>query len=153
MCWCSLKFLLSKKLIIKTLTKSLLMDDELFFAACLTDERNTAQKMKFSMKGFFSEYDEILRNLRIWSHLLKKSFMENFIFCTVAISLILQSELLSEILTIANLWHPQAGLERAQNLSSGFVEWSCAVVLTTTLRSHRKKYFSPLSDFLVDFSY
>ena len=87
MCWCSLKFLLTKKLIIKTLTKSLLMDDELFFAVCLTDERHTAQKMKFSMKGFFSEYDQILRNLRIWSHLLKKSFMENFIFCTVAISL------------------------------------------------------------------
>ena len=63
------------------------MDDELFFAVCLTDERHTAQKMKFSMKGFFSEYDQILRNLRIWSHLLKKSFMENFIFCTVANSL------------------------------------------------------------------
>ena len=27
---------------------------------------------------------------------------------------------------------PQAGFEPAQNLSSGFVEWSCAVVVTTT---------------------
>ena len=25
--------------------------------------------------------DQIHRNLRIWSHLLKKSLMENFIFC------------------------------------------------------------------------
>ena len=27
---------------------------------------------------------------------------------------------------------PQAGFEPAQNLSSGLVEWSCAVVITTT---------------------
>ena len=27
---------------------------------------------------------------------------------------------------------PQAGFESVQNLSSGFVEWSCAVVITTT---------------------
>ena len=32
----------------------------------------TAQKMKFSIKDFFSKYDQI-RKLRIWSHLLKKS--------------------------------------------------------------------------------
>ena len=29
---------------------------------------------------------------------------------------------------------PRAGFELAQNLSSGFVEWSCAVVITTTTR-------------------
>ena len=43
----------------------------------------TAQKMKFSNKDFFSKCDQIRRNLRIWSHLLKKSLMENFIFCVV----------------------------------------------------------------------
>ena len=32
--------------------------------------------MKFSIKDFFS-------SLQIWSHLLKQSLMENFIFCTV----------------------------------------------------------------------
>ena len=42
---------------------------------------NTAQKMKFSIKDFFSKYDQIRRKLRIWSHLLKKSLTENFIFC------------------------------------------------------------------------
>ena len=31
---------------------------------------------------------------------------------------------------------PRAGFEPAQNLSSGFVEWSCAVVITTTPRRH-----------------
>ena len=34
------------------------------------------------MKDFFSKCDQIHVFLRIWSHLLKKSFMENFIFRT-----------------------------------------------------------------------
>ena len=44
---------------------------------------NTAQKMKFSIKSFFSKFDQICCFLRIWSHLLKKSLMKNFIFCAV----------------------------------------------------------------------
>ena len=43
----------------------------------------TAQKMKFSVKDFFSKCDQIRRKLRIWSHLLKKSLKENFIFLAV----------------------------------------------------------------------
>ena len=39
--------------------------------------------MKFSIKDFFSECDEICRKLRILSHLLKKSLMGNFIFSVV----------------------------------------------------------------------
>ena len=39
--------------------------------------------MKFSIKDFFSKCDQIRSFLRIWSHLLKKSLMENFIFCVV----------------------------------------------------------------------
>ena len=41
---------------------------------------STAQKMKFSIKAFFSKCDQIRRKLWIWLHLLKKSLMENFIF-------------------------------------------------------------------------
>ena len=41
----------------------------------------TAQKMKFSIQDFFSKCDQIRSFLRIWSHLLKKSLMNNFIFC------------------------------------------------------------------------
>ena len=33
----------------------------------------TAQKLKFSIKGFFSKCDQIRRKQRVWSHLLKKS--------------------------------------------------------------------------------
>ena len=37
-------------------------------------------KMKISIKDFFSKCDQIRSFLRIWSHLLKKSLIENFIF-------------------------------------------------------------------------
>ena len=47
----------------------------------------TGQKMKFSIKNFFSKCDQIHSLLRVWSHLLKKSLMENFIFCAVDIEL------------------------------------------------------------------
>ena len=40
----------------------------------------TAQK-SFSIKYFFSKCSQISRKLRIWLHLLKKSLMDNFIFC------------------------------------------------------------------------
>ena len=41
--------------------------------------------MKISIKDFFIKCDQIRRKLRIWSHLLKKSSTENFIFCAVLI--------------------------------------------------------------------
>ena len=43
----------------------------------------TVQKMKFSIRNFFSKCDQIRRKLRIWSHLLQKSLMENLNFCAV----------------------------------------------------------------------
>ena len=43
--------------------------------------------MKFSIKDFSSKCDQIRRFLWIWSHLLEKSLMENFIFCAVLIKL------------------------------------------------------------------
>ena len=39
--------------------------------------------MKFSIKDFFHKCDQTRNFLRIWSHLLKKSLMEKFIFCAV----------------------------------------------------------------------
>ena len=43
----------------------------------------TIQKMKFSIKDLFSKCDQTHNFLRIWSHLLKKFLMENFIFSLV----------------------------------------------------------------------
>ena len=48
--------------------------------------------MKFSINDLLSKCDQICRNLRIWSHLMKKSIMENSIFCAVNFS---QKKLLS----------------------------------------------------------
>ena len=36
--------------------------------------------MKFSIKDFFSKFYHSRRKLQIWSHLLKKSLMESFLF-------------------------------------------------------------------------
>ena len=38
--------------------------------------------MKPSIKEFFSKCDQI-RSFLVWSHLLKKFLLENFIFCAV----------------------------------------------------------------------
>ena len=43
----------------------------------------TVQKMKFFIMDFFSKCDQIHTFLWIWSHLLKKSLMENFFFFSV----------------------------------------------------------------------
>ena len=46
----------------------------------------TAQKMKFSIKTFFSKCDQTHRKLRICPHLLNNSSMQNFIFCAVVLT-------------------------------------------------------------------
>ena len=45
------------------------------------------QKIKFPIKDFFSKCDQIRRKLWIWSDLLKKSLMGNFIFCAVLLNM------------------------------------------------------------------
>ena len=53
---------------------------------CFADIKNwinTTQKMKLSIKDFFSKCDQIRRKRRIWSHLQQKSLMENFILYVV----------------------------------------------------------------------
>ena len=54
--------------------------------------------MKFSVKDFFSKCEQIRSKLRNWSHLLKKSLMENFIFCAVIITNLFMN------LTMRNFW-------------------------------------------------
>ena len=41
------------------------------------------KKIKFSIKDFFSKCDQVRSYLWIWSHLLKKSWIEKFIFCAL----------------------------------------------------------------------
>ena len=46
----------------------------------LKKETYTAKEMKFPIKDFFSKRDQIHSFLMIWSQLLMKSLMKNFIF-------------------------------------------------------------------------
>ena len=43
-------------------------------------------KKKLCIRDFFSKCDQILSFLRIWSHLLKKSLLENYIFWAVTLT-------------------------------------------------------------------
>ena len=56
----------------------------------------TVQEKKFSIKDFFSKYHQIGSFLRIWLHLLKKSFFGQGIIKFISVTL-LQVEIVSVI--------------------------------------------------------
>ena len=63
------------------LQKKFLMDNFIFLCSIIKMSKflmknGTARKIRI----FFGKCDQIRRKFRIWSHLLKKSLMENFIF-------------------------------------------------------------------------
>ena len=71
--------------------------------------------MEFSIKDFFSKCDQIRSFPRIWSHLLKKALMENFIFCAVG----KRVKLTNSILLIRTCNASQCLLWKFYSLSSG----------------------------------
>ena len=52
----------------------------------ITKNAITTQKIKFSIKGSFGKCDQIRSFQRIWSHLTRKSLIENLIFCAVKLT-------------------------------------------------------------------
>ena len=46
-------------------------------------KEDTTQKMKFSIRNFFSKCDQIRSFLRIWPNSLEKSLVENLNFCAL----------------------------------------------------------------------
>ena len=76
--WCVAKLKFSKTKVFK-----LHVIDYLWYDSAVPF---TAQKMKFYVKDFFSNSDQIRRKLQIWSHLLKISLTENFIFWAVFVN-------------------------------------------------------------------
>ena len=52
--------------------------------ALLVSVTKLHKKKTFSIKGFFRKCGQIRSFLQIWSHLLKKSLIENFVFCAVS---------------------------------------------------------------------
>ena len=71
----------------------------------------TAQKKKFSIKDFFSKCNQICRRLCIYLHLLKKSLMENFIFCVVNWNMVL-------ILAVIGNMKPCGSLKKEHTFST-----------------------------------
>ena len=51
---------------------------------CFKFFKSHCTKLKFSTRDFFSECDQVFSFLRIWSHLLKQSLVESFIFWAVS---------------------------------------------------------------------
>ena len=63
------------------------------FSGVLATPLNHCTKMKFSIKDFFSKCEQIRSCLRIWSHLPKKSLMENFILSAVNASVVYKTKM------------------------------------------------------------
>ena len=78
-------------------------------------------KNKVFLSNFFSKCDQIRRFLRIWSHLLKKFLMENFIFCAVR-------------------WAPCSCL-KAVNLLRILLDKSKIVTCSRLIRNHKFWWF------------
>ena len=106
-----------------------------------------AQKMKFSIKDFFSKFDQIRSFLRIWSHLLKKSSMENFIYYAGFVYCWLKTYL-KLLLNIRSIFCPdKSGVEIEQGLPP-FPElypWSVHMLLSPAILAIKKKHVSDKS--------
>ena len=61
----------------------------LLYFSLLKQAKSTAEKMKFFIKDFFSKCGQRSSFVRIWSHILKKSLMESFIFFAVKVTFLL----------------------------------------------------------------
>ena len=95
-----------------TSSKSMMETPKTMYEICWKLAKNTAQKMKFSIKDFFIKCDQIRSFLRNRSHLLKKSLMENLIFCAekdtrttyVLVSLFLASNKFQTLIWCFHCW-------------------------------------------------
>ena len=78
-----------------------------------------AQKMKFSIKNFFSNCQQICSFVRIWSHLPKISLMENLIFCAVFLLILLHYCIIMFMCFMRRVYH--TSLLRLKNISRKYV--------------------------------
>ena len=81
----------------------------------------TAQKMEFFVTDFSSKCHQILRKLRIWSHLLKKFVIETFIFCAVILFLISNNFVNFRFVFIKNI--------DKKEVMTGFEIWNTRIFL------------------------
>ena len=101
---------------------------------------DTVQKMKFSIKDLFSKYDQICSFLWIWSYLLKKSLMENFIFCAAWTSLV--CSLLLDLLSL----RPSQSLCHLDILVGMNMQSPCYSDFYAVVSFHFNKYYQFLQN-------
>ena len=91
--------------------------------------------MKFPIKDFLSKCDQSRSFLRIWSHLLKKSLMENFIFCAVILVRMFWKYLIFYIWYLINIWYfPSLQVEKDTIISKTIGLHNLSCELTNMLR-------------------
>ena len=91
----------------------------------------TAQKTKFSIEDLFSKFNQIERKLRIWSYLLKKSLIGNFIFC-VAIGIIDTTMIYCESF-ISQVFNPKLILVKYNSIKSSYYRKKPPQISVTSL--------------------
>ena len=83
------------------------------FSNCFVITNMTAKKWS---KDFFSKWNQIHRKLRIWSHLLNNSLMENFIFVQCIFNLLIFSKVFQ--ICVSNVQISKASLTWLHGLAS-----------------------------------
>ena len=109
----------------------------------------SVQKLKFSIKNFFSKCDKIDRKLRIWSHLLKKSLMKNFIFFAQSkwkwhfpyLICMLQSIRKIFLILIFIIWRHIVGFERSAPVLE--ISWKTITSEKLLLKEHCVIFLKP----------
>ena len=87
--------------------------------------------MKLSIKGFFSNCDQIRRKLRIWTHSLKKSLLESFNFGAVFNSIFIHSRLTTATTRTYRwrTWSIFTQVRNIQNATTAYRFWNCGYVI------------------------
>ena len=100
---------------------------------------NNTQKMKFSIKNFFSKRDQICSFQRIWSHLCKKSLMESSILCAVQkFAITLQS--LDSFCSLSNFISNTFSTQAQYYLTFHELSFRCCLIQITIIILSRNLY-------------
>ena len=117
-----------------------------------------AQKMKFSIKDSFSKCDWIRSFLRIWSHLLEKYLMENFIFCAVCwFGSWIGVHLLVKLLWQESFWNyswdnSQSAITCSKSTIETLQQW-CEICWKLTIKTPKRRQWCRFGVLIVNFEH
>ena len=103
----------------------------------------TAHKNKVSFTDFFNKCDQIRSFLRILSHLLKKSIMENFNFCAVffkIVQIVLVPEQYRDWMLLLLVWWKSILKTTVRDLENGFSKQVGAAIIISLITSRYEAF-------------